>query len=217
MRGLLRSAGQVGLSPMVEGLLMEVVEDGFALYRCGSSAAPTALVAWYEWEHYADLLTVRDFDRVITARVPAEGDIFAPETVVWAYEGLPQHAIRALLALVHPAHPGAPVHEYPAPAGLCVPRALQRPMSIRLPTPGRAGRRAARLTAAITTPGPGWSPVEHEQPPARGPGGQPFHPPATDKSEVHRTPEIPPLARDRCSDIDGKHVALLTFDVGRQD
>lgn len=166
MRGLFRSAEQVGLSPVVEGLLVEVVKDGFTLYRCGPKAAPNALIACYEWEHYADLLTVRDFDRVITARVPAPGDIFAPQVVVWAYEGAPQHAIRALLTLVHPAHPDAPVTEYPAPAGLGVPRGQQRPMTIQLPTPGRAGTRAARLTAAMTTHGPGWSPVENEQPPA---------------------------------------------------
>ncbi len=101
-----------------------------------------------------DLLTVLDFDRVITARVPTRGsvDVFAPEVVVWAYEGPPQPTLRALLALVHPEHPEAPTFEYPAPAGLQVPRARQRPMTIRLPPPGRAGVRAARLAAAVPTP-----------------------------------------------------------------
>ena len=142
--------GPVGLSGVVEELLVEVVADGFTLHCCGPKAAPHALVAAYEWDHYAcvDLLTVRDFDRVITARVPIEGcavDIFAPEVVVWAYEGSPQPALRALLKLVHPTHRDAPTLGYPAPAGLHVPRARQRPMTIKLPAPGRVGVRAARL------------------------------------------------------------------------
>lgn len=136
---------QVSLSPVVEELLVDVVEDGFTLYSCGPKAAPNALVACYHWGHYADLLTVRDFDRVITARMPTPGpvDIFAPEIVVWAYEGPPQHAIRALLNLVHPAHPDAPTTNYPAPARLHIPRIQQRPMTIQLPTPSRASARAA--------------------------------------------------------------------------
>jgi hypothetical protein len=59
-----------------------------------------------------DLRTIKDFDRVVTARVPTQGrnvDIFAPEVVVWAYEGPPQYAMRALLELVHPEHPDAPL------------------------------------------------------------------------------------------------------------
>jgi hypothetical protein len=43
-------------------------------------------------------------------------DIFDPEVVVWAYEAAPQDAVRALLDLVHPAHPVAPTLDYPAPA-----------------------------------------------------------------------------------------------------
>jgi hypothetical protein len=105
---------------VVEGLLLDVVADGFAVYCCGSKTAPRALVACYEWPTaWMDLFTVRNFDRVITARVPALGrsvDIFDPGTVVWAYEGAPQHAVRALLNLVHPAHPDAPTAGYPAPA-----------------------------------------------------------------------------------------------------
>jgi hypothetical protein len=146
--------GRVGLPPVVEELLVEVVADGFVLHCCGPKAAPHALVAAYEWSHHVDLLTVQDFDRVITARVPTQGhavDIFAPEVVVWAYEGPPQPALRALLALVHPAHPDAPTLEYPAPASLHVPRARQRPMTIQPPAPGRAGVRAVRLVAAVPT------------------------------------------------------------------
>ncbi|MGH3821943.1 MAG: hypothetical protein ACRDRA_03740 [Pseudonocardiaceae bacterium] len=131
----------------VEELLVEVVADGFAVYCCGPKAAPHALVAAYEWENYVDLLTIGNFDRVTTARVPARGtvDIFAPEVVVWAYEGSPEQALRALLELVHPAHPDAPTTEYPAPAGLHVPRARQRPMTIRLPSPDLVRPRATRL------------------------------------------------------------------------
>ncbi|MDQ3761018.1 MAG: hypothetical protein M3460_04765 [Actinomycetota bacterium] len=128
--------GRVSLLPtVVEGLLLDVVADGFAIYCCGPEVAPQALVSCYEWEQCLDLLTIRDFDRITTARVPARGrvDIFAPKVVVWAYEGAPQLALRALLDLVHPAYPDAPTAEYPAPAGLHVPRAQQRPMTIRLP------------------------------------------------------------------------------------
>jgi hypothetical protein len=57
-----------------------------------------------------------------------------------------------LLALVHPAHPDAPTVEYPAPAGLGVSRAEQRPMTIQPPSPGRTGVRAARLAAAMPIP-----------------------------------------------------------------
>ncbi|MGH4008629.1 MAG: hypothetical protein ACRDTH_10830 [Pseudonocardiaceae bacterium] len=174
-----------------------MVADGFTLYCCGLKTAPTALVACYEWDHYCDLLTICDFERVITARAPKQGrrvDIFAPEVVVWAYEGPPQHALRALLRLVHPAHPDAPTTDYPAPPSLCVPRAQQRPMTIQLPSPDRARARAARLTAMTThggdlaisaagpavTQNPGWSLVENERTPdacgSRRPADHQHHP-----------------------------------------
>ncbi|MGH3697608.1 MAG: hypothetical protein ACRDRX_27125 [Pseudonocardiaceae bacterium] len=151
----LNGGREAGLPAAVEELLVEVNGDGFTLYCCGPKTAPNALLAGYEWEQYVDLLTIRDFDRVITARVPRRGtvDIFAPAVVVWAYEGPPQPALRALLDLVHPHHPDAPTITYPAPARLHVPRAQQRPMAIQLPSPGRAGVRAARLATAITTAG----------------------------------------------------------------
>ena len=165
--------GQVGLPAVVEQLLADVAADGFTVYCCGPKAAPQALVACYEWADYVDLLTVCDFDRVTTARVPRRDrlDIFAPEIVVWAYEGAAQHAVRALLDLVHPAHPDAPVTGYSAPASLHIPQAWQRPMTIRPPCPGRVGVRAARLAAAMDGPPvvtvadlsghqiPGWLPV----------------------------------------------------------
>jgi hypothetical protein len=140
---------------VVEGLLLDVVADGFVLYCCGDRATPHALVASYAWEHYIDLVTIRDFDQITTARVPKQAtvDIFVPEVVVWAYQGPPQHALHVLLNLAHPAHPDAPTAEYPAPPSLRIPRAQQRPMTIRYPPPGRAGVRATRLTTERTTHG----------------------------------------------------------------
>jgi len=141
---------EVGLPTVVEELLVDVAADGFTLYCCGPKLAPNALVAAYEWEQYVDLLTIRDFSRVTTARVPKRAvEIFTPEVVVWAYEGAPQQAIRALLDLVHPAHPHAPIPEFPAPAGLHVPRSQQRPMTIRFPLPSQVKVRADRLVAAV--------------------------------------------------------------------
>ncbi|MGH3873402.1 MAG: hypothetical protein ACRDSR_18150 [Pseudonocardiaceae bacterium] len=144
--------GQLGLPAVVEELLVDVVADGFTVYCCGPKDAPNALVACYEWGHYLDLLTIQDFDRITTARVPTRAtlDIFAPEVVVWAYEGPPQQALRALLELVHPAHPDAPINAYPAPASLHIPRSRQRPMTIRPPAPGRARVRAQRLATVMT-------------------------------------------------------------------
>jgi hypothetical protein len=145
-----RCGGQSSLASEVEGLLVDVVADGFVVYCCGPRAAPNALVASYEWEHCLDVLTIRDFDRVTAARLPTRGrvDVFAPEVVVWAYEGPPQPALRALLDLVHPAHPDAPTAEFPAPPSLYIPRAQQRPMTIRFPSSGRLGARATRLRSA---------------------------------------------------------------------
>ena len=173
--------GRVGLPTGVENLLVEVVADGFTLYCCGPKTAPNALVACYEWEHELDLFTVRNFDRVTTARVPKRPgmDIFDPEVVVWAYEGSPQYALRALLNLVHPAHPDSPTACYPAPASLQVSRSQQRPMTIQPPIPGRAGARATRLASTMTLGAdgvalrrsgqetPGWLPVEEAAPDAR--------------------------------------------------
>jgi hypothetical protein len=140
-----RSVGEVCLPSEVERLLLEVVADGFVLYCCGSRAAPFALVAAYEWEDYVDLVTIRCFDRVATARVPAPRhgrvDVFTPEVVVWAYEGPSQWALWPLLDLIHPQHPDAPASTHPAPPSLRIPRAEQRPLTIQLPPPGRAGPR----------------------------------------------------------------------------
>ena len=142
-----RTGSQVELPPEVERLLLDVVADGFVVYCCGPRAAPTALAASYEWDHYIDLVTIRCFDRVTAARIPKRGrvDVFAPEVVVWAYEGPAEHTLQALLNLVHPQHPDAPQVEYPAPRFLHVPRHEQRPMTIRFPSAVQAGVRAARL------------------------------------------------------------------------
>jgi hypothetical protein len=143
----------VGLPPVVEELLLDVVADGFVLYCCGQQAGPNALVASYQWEDCVDLVTIRNFDRVTAARVPTPNrghvDVFAPEVVVWACEGPPQWTLRAMLNLVHPAHPEAPSAISPAPLSLHIPRAEQRPLTIRPPSPVRASVRAIRLTAAL--------------------------------------------------------------------
>ncbi len=142
-----RRGSDVDMPPVVEQLLLDVVRDGFVLYCCGGRAKPTALVASYGWEHYVDLVVIRGVDRVTAARVPkgAGIDVFAPEVVVWAYQGGAEWALRALLDLVHLRHPDAPIVAHPAPRSLHVPRCEQRPLIIRLPSPGRAGMRATRL------------------------------------------------------------------------
>lgn len=53
------------------------------------------------------------------------------------------------LTLVHPAHPEAPSVISPAPRSLHVPRAEQRPLTIRPPSPVRADVQATRLAAAL--------------------------------------------------------------------
>ncbi len=137
------------LPPVVERLLLDVVADGFVVYCCGDRSAPTALVASYEWADYIDIVTIRNFERITAARVPIDGkvDVFAPEVVVWSYEGPAEWALRALLNLVHPKHPDAPTAIYPAPRALHIHRAEQRPMTIRPPSPSRASVRATRLAA----------------------------------------------------------------------
>jgi hypothetical protein len=141
----------------VEQLLAEVVTDGFVVYCCGPRGAPRALVASYQWDDYVDLLSIRGFDRIITARVPAPQrariDVFDPKTVVWAYEGPPRPALRALLDLLPPEHPDAPTSQYPAPPGLYIPRAEQRPLTIRLPPPQCAKHRANRLAVTAADQG----------------------------------------------------------------
>ena len=154
-----RLGSDVDMPPVVGRLLLGVVQDGFVLYCCGGRAEPCALVASYEWEQYVDLVVIRGVDRVTAARVPkgATADVFAPEVVVWAYQGHAQWALRALLDLVHPRHPDAPTVAHPAPRSLHVPRSEQRPLAIRLLVTGqglgRAGMRATRLTTAMTTAG----------------------------------------------------------------
>ncbi|MGH3975989.1 MAG: hypothetical protein ACRDS9_22060 [Pseudonocardiaceae bacterium] len=64
------SGGQVRLPAVVEELLAEVVSDGFVRYCCGARTASHALIASYESDHYIHLVTIRDFDRITTARVP---------------------------------------------------------------------------------------------------------------------------------------------------
>jgi hypothetical protein len=141
-------ACDASLPSELEQLLVDVVADGFVAYCLGPRAAPWALLATYQWDDYVDLVTIRRFDRIITARVPAPRhahlDVFDPKVVVWAYEGPPQPALQALLNLLPPHHPDAPASIYPAPPALHIPRSEQRPMTIRVPSP-RATTRAHRL------------------------------------------------------------------------
>ncbi len=107
------------------------------------------LLACYEWPGYVDLVTIRTYERITAARVPKPVDVFAPRLAVWAYQGPAESTLRALLRLMHPAHPGAPTQTFPAPPALYVARTEQRPLAIRLPTPGQRATRAARLTTAM--------------------------------------------------------------------
>jgi hypothetical protein len=98
-------------------MLLDVVADGFVVYCCGARTAPTALVASYEWEHYLDLITIRDFDRITTARVPKQGtvDIFTPEVGVWAYEGTSRCAPCSIWCTPHtPTHPPSNIQRHRA-------------------------------------------------------------------------------------------------------
>jgi len=131
--------------------LLAVVADGFVRYCCGGPDLPQALVAAYYWPQCVDLVVIRDFERITTARIPGrEVDVFAPEVAVWAYEGAPEPALAAVMELPHPEHPNAPRVQFPAPRSLHVPREQQRPMVVRMPTPGRSGVRAARLGARLS-------------------------------------------------------------------
>lgn len=87
----LRSTSEPCLPSELERLLLDVVADGFVLYCCGPIAAPYALVASYQWKDCVDLVTIRCFEQVTTARVPLPRhgpvDVFAPEMVVWGMKG----------------------------------------------------------------------------------------------------------------------------------
>lgn len=134
-----------------------------------------ALVACYGWDRYPylDLITIRDFDRITTARVRTgeqRVEVFAPETVVWAYQGAAEPALRGLLGLVHPAHPDAPGEPFAAPAGLVVPREQQRPMTIQVPPAGRKQARARRLAAQARAQGHDLAAVRATSSEVRGQG-----------------------------------------------
>lgn len=148
------SPADENLPPDGERLLLALLMEGFTAYCCGPKTAPRALVAAYEWPRWVDLVTIRDFDRITAARVPKHDtiDIFTPEVMVWAYEGPPQWVLPAVLELVHPEHPHAPTVEVPASQNLWIPRAEQRPMSIRPPSTLHAGTRARRLASDTRTP-----------------------------------------------------------------
>ncbi|MGH3540331.1 MAG: hypothetical protein ACRDQJ_18895 [Pseudonocardiaceae bacterium] len=139
----------VPLPPGVGELLTALVQDGFVRCCCGHLADPDLLLAYYEWPDFLDLVTIRTFERITAARVPRPAggrvDVFDPQRVVWAYEGPAEPTLRALLTLVHPAHPSAPTSAVAAPPALRVPREDQRPVRIRMPEPERRNARATRL------------------------------------------------------------------------
>lgn len=138
----------------MEALWQGLIDDGFTGYHCGPrDRPPAALVAYYEWPDAIDMITIADAGPAAAARLPKPAggrvDVLNPAAAVWSYEGAPELALAALLGLVHPDHPDAPRTEFDAPAALRVPRARQRPMTIRLPHAGKAGGRARRLGAAL--------------------------------------------------------------------
>jgi hypothetical protein len=200
--------GRVGLPTIVEELLVDVVADGFVLYCCGPKAAPYALVTCYDWDHYAcvDLVTVRDFDRVVTAWVPTRGavDIFAPEVVVWAYEGPPQAGAAGVASAGAPGAPGGP-HPRVSGAGWHArssvpatpdgdPAALTRPgRGAGCPT-RRGGAHSTLLIAPDATrrrrdtPAPeiaGWPSVEPAAPDVGGSRRPAGHQPTPVREEAH--------------------------------
>src|SRR6185437_6329416 len=125
---------------------MPVSDDPIPLRERSGESPPTTVAASYEWPNCIDHLTIRSWHQAAAARIPKLGevDVFAPEVVVWSYEGGAEPTLRALLNLVHPQHPQAPATPYPAPRSLRLPRYEQRPMTIRLPAASRARARAAR-------------------------------------------------------------------------
>jgi hypothetical protein len=135
----------------IDELLEEFARDGFSLYLCGGRTQPTVIVGVYEWENYVDIVNIRGENRVTAARVPRSEslDIFAPETIVWFYQGNVALTLKAILPLVHPDHPDAPLTTHAPPNDLHVPRAEQRPLTIRRADPHRAAARAVRLAASI--------------------------------------------------------------------
>jgi hypothetical protein len=144
-------------------LLSEFSRDGFSLYLCGGRTQPTAIVGVYEWEDYLDIVNIRGENRVTAARVPRREnlDIFAPEAIVWFYQGNVDLTLKAILTLVHPDHPDAPLTTHAPPSDLHVPRVEQRPLTIRRADPHRAAARAVRLAAFIpevhpSEPQPRW-------------------------------------------------------------
>lgn len=143
-----------------EELLWEFARDGFSLYFCGGRSQPTVIVGAYEWDDYIDIVNIRGDTRVTAARVPRRGevDIFSPETIVWFYQGNVDLTLKAMLRLVHPEHPDAPTTEHPPPSDLYVPRAEQRPMTIRRADSTRIAARAAKLAAEIPEPAAGPEP-----------------------------------------------------------
>lgn len=92
------------------------------------------------------------------------------------------------------------------------PRVLQRPMSIHLPTP-QPGQRAGRPVNQLDDDPPRSRLVagrERAAPDASAPGAQPpNNQPMTMRCTMPT--ETPQSAQNRCGDIDGNHIALLSW------
>lgn len=168
------------------------------LYYCGLKTAPTALVTCCYWDHCCDLLTICDFERVITTRGPEEGgrvDIFAPEVLIWAYEVRRSMecgpcSIRALRPPRRVHHrlpstrrsartPGSATPDDDPTKTLARPgQNPDRPAHHRDKDSGRWSRHQRRWACRV--PSPGWSPVESKRTPdacgSRRPVGHQHHP-----------------------------------------
>jgi hypothetical protein len=68
------ASGQAVLPAVVEEPLAEVGADGHpVLLWCRTT--PSDLVASYEWDHYIDLIIIRDFNQITTTRAPKRGTV----------------------------------------------------------------------------------------------------------------------------------------------
>jgi hypothetical protein len=136
--------------PEVDKLLVAVIRDGFTLRYCNGLREPTLIVGTYDWGSWVDIVVIRGIEDVTSARIPVVSgtDVFAPDTIVWAYVGEAERALRALLELPHPDHPQAPTVPVPAPRSLHVP-AARGVVTVRPPTALAACTRRVRLEAAL--------------------------------------------------------------------
>jgi hypothetical protein len=120
----------------VDELLAELARRRWDMYCFGERHHPEAIAAVFAWTSCVDMVMLRSETEVAAYRAPrkADEDPLAPELVVWHYVGPALWTLRAVLALVHPNHPDAPLIMHPTPAVCRVPEITRRPMTYR---PGR--------------------------------------------------------------------------------